>query len=735
MEEAIRSVEEKEGVRLTWNTFSNTKAESSKNIIPLVCLYKPMHGYHTGSLPQLNYGAVRCAKVECGSVLSPFSSLDFSSRHWGCLFCGRMNALPPQYRDITPENLPYELFSDSTSVYYRNAKPGAYSRTYWFVIDACSFDEERHVLLKEGLLATLEMLPEDALVGVIRYSANIEVFSLEDTTTARIHVFPAVKYTYALLQKALSRGGTAATSPLSKFTRRKRECAEYLARVFKSLPINTFPVPSIERPKRCTGSAIQLASAIMQGSCAEGAGQMLLFVQGPCTYGPGAISPLSLKESLRSTAKGIAKLFSKDMHYEEIATAMGKKGHVIDVIAACIDDIGFAEMRSLTEKTGGFIVFARDFNAYIYKESIRRMFARAETEADLETQPMKRVFGAKTTVKVSKGYKVKDVAGHGTPQTDDKKGLFTWKQGSLFERSTSALIFEHVEDAPSGAPVYIQIYTTFTDSAGECHERVTTLARAFTDAANLQQLASGFDQEAACVFKAKELSVNADNGDGIDVIRQADRCLIRFMQRFCAFDRDAPSSLKIPPMMSFFPEFIFFLRRLPALHTDGLSFDEVAYQRSVLLSEDSSSTMCIIRPPLVSFHYTGERAPVELDSKSLKPDVSLLVDTFHDVVIWRGDSIVSWINAGIKDDPEYWYFRDMLASLEAEASGIVQRRLPVPKLTTCNQYSSQERILLCKVNPSSSVANSSVDEGQMIVTEDIDFSRFYEYLIKLVVAS
>jgi len=748
MEEAARSVEEKEGVRFTWNKFSNSKAETSKHVIPLVCLYTPMHSYHDRSLLQVNYTALKCSKPECASALSPFSELDFATKHWRCLFCGRMNALPQHYRNITQDNLPYELFGENTTVFYKNNRTAYQGRTYWFVIDACSFDEERHLLLKEGLITALEQISDSDFVGVIRYSANIEVFSLENTTTSRIHVFPTVKYTPAILQKAMSSAGVEMSSPLAKFTRRKGECAKYLENLFKNAQINTFPVPVIERAKRCTGSALELVSAMVQSTCADGTGHVLLFTQGPCTYGPGAISPLSLKESLRGGGKAITKMFVKEMLYEDVANAMGKKGHVIDILAAGIDDFGFAEMRSITEKTGGFVVFARDFNRTIYTETIKRMFSRTrapgatenseelENSAEHSEAPMKRVYNAKTTIRVSKGYRVKEVIGHGVVMPEEKKGEpLIWRQGSLFERSTSAFVFEQFEDGPPGAPVHVQISTEFRDSNGESYERVTTLVRSFGNGADTQQLITGFDQEAACVFKAKELSVNADNGDGIDVIRQADRCLIRFMQKFCTFERDLPNTLKTPNTMGFFPEFMFFLRRLPALHTAGLSFDEVAYQRTVLLDENLASTMCIIRPCLVSFHYTGERAPVELDSQSLRPDVCLLVDTFHDVMIWRGENIVAWMKSGLREDPEYWYFRDMLNSVEREAESIVSGRLPVPKFTICDQYSSQERILLCKVNPSASFSNNAPAEGQVIVTEDIDFSKFYEYLIKLAVSS
>lgn len=733
MDEAIKRVEEKEGVRLTWNILSNNKAETAKNVIPLVCTYKSIHGYYDGSLTQVPYPAVRCAKPECSSVMSTYSSIDFGTKHWKCIFCGRMNMLPAHYRGITQENLPYELFNNNTTVYYKGGSTPGYKRTYWFVIDLCSFDEERHLLLKEGLLAALDGIGEDDHIGIIRYSANIEIVSLENLEIRKVHVFPAVEYTSAVLQKAFI-SENKNVSPLSRFTRRKGDCKEYVQKVFKSMQINPFPVPAIERPKRCTGSAIQLASSIVLSTAAEGTGHMLLFTQGPCTYGPGAISSLSLKQSLRITGKEITKFFSKESIYDRVANLMGAKGHVVDIIAAGIDDFGYAEMRNLVERTAGTIVFARDFNPYIYKESIRRMFVRGDT-TDGEVSPMRRVFNARTTAKITRGYRIKKTYGHGFEENTDKKQEYIWKQGSLFERSTSAFSFEQIEDVPVGSPGYIQICTKFIDSSGDTYERVTTLSRGFGNSSNLDQLMTGFDQEAACVYKAKELSVNADNGDGIDVIRQADRCLIRFMQRFCGFERDRASSIRMPKTMSFFPEFMFFLRRLPALHTDGLSLDEVAYQRSVLLNEDSTCTMCIIRPTLVAFQYTGERSGVELDSRSLKSDVALLVDTFHDVVIWYGSNIASWISLEVKDKPEYWFFRDMLESLEKEAKAIVEKRLPVPKLTHCDQYTSQERILLCKVNPASSVANNTIGEGQIIVTEDIDFGRFYQYLIKLVVAT
>jgi len=45
--------------------------------------------------------------------------------------------------------------------------------------------------------------------------------------------------------------------------------------------------------------------------------------------------------------------------------------------------------------------------------------------------------------------------------------------------------------------------------------------------------------------------------------------------------------------------------------------------------------------------------PVLLDLENLKQNVILLLDTYFNVVIWYGDHIKKWKDAGYQDQPEY----------------------------------------------------------------------------------
>jgi len=50
-----------------------------------------------------------------------------------------------------------------------------------------------------------------------------------------------------------------------------------------------------------------------------------------------------------------------------------------------------------------------------------------------------------------------------------------------------------------------------------------------------------------------------------------------------------------------------------------------------------------------------------LDIDSLKNNVILLLDTFFYIVIWKGDTIAKWEEAGYQDDPSYENFKVLLS--------------------------------------------------------------------------
>merc|ERR1719377_261132 len=108
----------------------------------------------------------------------------------------------------------------------------------------------------------------------------------------------------------------------------------------------------------------------------------------------------------------------------------------------------------------------------------------------------------------------------------------------------------------------------------------------------------------------------------------------------------------------------------------------------------------MIQPALIEYNFEGNPMPVLLDSNSLKPNVILLMDTFFHVVIWRGETIQAWYDAGYHNQEQYMNLKAMLEQPLEDVKQILGSRFPVPKLVQTNAGGSQARFLTSKVNPS-----------------------------------
>jgi protein transport protein SEC23 len=81
------------------------------------------------------------------------------------------------------------------------------------------------------------------------------------------------------------------------------------------------------------------------------------------------------------------------------------------------------------------------------------------------------------------------------------------------------------------------------------------------DGADLAQVIAGFDQEAAAVVVARLATFKMETEEDFDATRWLDRTLIRLSARFGDYRKDDPTSFLLSPNMSFFPQFLFNLRR------------------------------------------------------------------------------------------------------------------------------------------------------------------------------
>jgi len=88
-----------------------------------------------------------------------------------CPFCLSRNPLPPHYKDITQSAIPPELFHSNTTIEYRLARP-AQAPIFLYVVDTCQ-EEDSLTALKESLVMSLSLLPENALVGLITYGTMV----------------------------------------------------------------------------------------------------------------------------------------------------------------------------------------------------------------------------------------------------------------------------------------------------------------------------------------------------------------------------------------------------------------------------------------------------------------------------------------------------------------------------------------------------------------------------------
>jgi len=95
---------------------------------------------------------------------------------WICPFCLQRNQFPPQYREMTTNNLPAELLGAYTTIEYVLTRPASLPPIFLYVIDTCLEDDDLNAL-KESITQSLSLLPPQALVGLITYGTMVRSFS------------------------------------------------------------------------------------------------------------------------------------------------------------------------------------------------------------------------------------------------------------------------------------------------------------------------------------------------------------------------------------------------------------------------------------------------------------------------------------------------------------------------------------------------------------------------------
>ncbi|CAL5347811.1 unnamed protein product [Camellia sinensis] len=771
-----------DGVRMTWNAWPRTKVESSKCVIPIAASISPIRPHP--DIPTLPYSPLRCKT--CSAVLNPFSRVDFAALIWICPFCFQRNHFPHHYSAISDTNVPAELYPQYTSIDY-SLPAGPYSTSqppvFVFVLDTCVIEEELG-FAKSALKQAIGLLPDNSLVGFVSFGTQVQVHELGFSDMSKVYVFRGSKELskdQVLDQLGLGLSGRRAgpgvqkggleVSGVTKFLLPASECEYMLNSLLDELGTDQWPVPPGNRAFRCTGVALSIAAGLL-GACSAGTPARIVgLVGGPCTEGPGAIVSKDMSDPVRSHKdldKDAAPYFKKAVQfYEELAKQLVSQGHVLDLFASALDQVGVAEMKVVIERTGGLVVLSESFGHPVFKDSFKRVFEDGEQSLGLS-------FNGTLEINCSKDIKIQGIIGPCT--TLEKKGpavantvigqgnTTAWKLCSL-DKSTCLTVFFDISSSEKSEPagnlntmLYIQILTSYQSPDGQTRMRVTTISRRWIDSAvGSEELVQGFDQETAAVVMARLASSKMEMEEGFDATRWLDRNLIRLCSKFGDYRKDDPTSFTLNPCFSLFPQFMFNLRRSQFVQVFNNSPDETAYFRMLLNRENITNAAVMIQPSLISYSFNSLPTPALLDVASISADRILLLDSYFSVVIFHGMTIAQWRSMGYQSQAEHQAFAQLLQAPQDDAQMIIRERFPVPRLVICDQHGSQARpsdrhftthearykpqggsgarFLLAKLNPSATYSNAhEMAAGmEMIFTDDVSLQVFFEHLQRLAV--
>lgn len=83
--------------------------------------------------------------------------------------------------------------------------------------------------------------------------------------------------------------------------------------------------------------------------------------------------------------------------------------------------------------------------------------------------------------------------------------------------------------------------------------------------------------------------------------------------------------------------------------------------------ESVPNSLLIVQPSLTQYDLENE-APVaaNCDIESMKDDVILLMDSYFHIVVWRGSSIVNWVNEGYHEQEDFSNLKAILSSPDSD---------------------------------------------------------------------
>ncbi|RAL38394.1 hypothetical protein DM860_002372 [Cuscuta australis] len=789
-----------EGLRWSWNSWPFSKSEASALVVPLAIMATPLMSFN--ELPVLPYDPLCCsgcgaalnpyARVDyptrtwscpfCSQknpfpksylaisennipaeLFPTYSTVEYQLGKKGLLTHktrsssnlvsgfgnGSSSPSPKSTRGSFPSLPTFSSFLPAVSGLDSTGP------AFVFVVDACTPGEELRAV-KNELLHLVAQLPEYALVGLVVFDSMVRVYDLSFAECFRVVVFHGERELsseqikqqlglHTVKHQAVQKAGFLTCLSEGEFN---------ISAAIEDIQPSPHVTPH-HRPIRATGVAISLAVGLLEGYSINTGSRVTVFTSGPATVRPGKVVDSDLRNAMRThkdIERGRAVYYGKSIgFYKKISERLSDSSIVLDLFACSLDQVGAAELKVPVETSGGFMMLGESFDSDQFKKCVRHLFTWRDELGNLDM-----CFDATIEIVTTKNVKIcgalgpcvslrKNENGSASHKEVGHGGTHAWKSSTLTNKTCIAFYFEvgsSGEQRPRDNSVFfIQFITRYRcagDAVGVVRKRVTTAARRWANGVRSESVAAEFDQEAAAAAVARLAIHKLESEYGDDVIRWLDKTLIRFASKFGEYVPEDPSSFRLSPNFSLYPQFMYHLRRSQFLEVFNTTPDETAFFRLMLNREGVVGSLIMVQPTLFQYSFDGPPVPVLLDVGSVAPDVILLFDSYFYIVIHYGSRIAEWRKMGYdKRDPRHESLRKLLEAPEVDAEQLVAERVPVPKVIRCDQHSSQARFLLAKLNPSVTHHNSSSKNGgedlNVVFTDDISLQVFTEHLQELAV--
>ena len=170
-----------------------------------------------------------------------------------------------------------------------------------------------------------------------------------------------------------------------------------------------------------------------------------------------------------------------------MAKRTAHNGHIIDIFAGCLDQVGLLEMKSLANSTGGHMILTDSFTSSMFRQSFVKIFDKDTADNLLMG------FNASLEVLTTKELKVTGLIGHAVSMNKKSTSVgetecgigntCSWKMCGLSPTTSVATYFEIASQAGPAQQQQgpqkglIQYLTYYQHSSGQFHLRVTTIGR------------------------------------------------------------------------------------------------------------------------------------------------------------------------------------------------------------------------------------------------------------------